>query len=116
MKCLDRAPCGFLEQVREERVPPVGPSRGRSRRCGILVPERGEARKRGQGGLVLEKACLESWNWLPLDGDQDQVARQKQGGIGTLLARANAVRDGPVLGGLGGRGERDRGRTLAWCL
>lgn len=111
---LDRAPCGLLEQVREERVPLVGQSRGRSR-CG-LVPERGEARKRGQGGLVLESACRESWNWLPLDDDQDQVARQKQGGIGTLLVRANAVRDGPGLRGLGGLGERNRRRTLAWWL
>lgn len=115
MMSLDRAPCGLLEQVREERVPLVGQSRGRWRRC-ILVPERGEARKRGQGGLALESACRESWNWLSLDNDQDQVARQKQGGIGTLLVRANAVRDGPGLRGLGGLGERDRGRTLAWWL
>lgn len=111
--CLDRAPCGLLEQAREERVPLVGRSRGRSR-CGILVPVRGEARKRGQGGLVLVSACRESWSWL--DDDQDQVARQKQGGIGTLLVRANAVRNGPGLRGLGLLGERDRGRTLAWWL
>lgn len=112
MMSLDRAPCGVLEQVREERVPLVGRSRGSSR-CGILVPVpvRGEARKRGQGGLVLVNACRESWNWL--DDDPDQVARQKQGGIGTLLVRADAVRDGPGLGGLG---ERDRGRKLAWWL
>lgn len=113
MMSLDRAPCGVSEQVREERVPLVGRSRGSSR-CGILVPVRGEARKRGQGGLVLVSACRESWNWL--DDDPDQVARQKQGGIGTLLVRANAVRECPGLGVLGGLGERDRGRTLAWWL
>lgn len=63
---------------------------------------------------MLVSACRESWNCL--DDDQDQVARQKQGGTGTLLVRANAVRDGPGLRGLGGLGERDRGRRLAWWL
>lgn len=63
---------------------------------------------------MLVSACRESWNWL--DDDQGQVARQKQGGIGTLFVRADAVRDGPGLGVLGGLGERIRGRALAWWL